>query len=523
MIFCSQCGTQLSDDSSFCTACGAKVVLPIEDGPIDFDMQDAETNTDSVESQDSDGITGGSESFSGDASEADRAVSSLDLDDTQAMPSGVADSAVTGASAFDADATQVLNDQPAYDGSSDPTRIISPVDYQGDSDYTRVLPNQNTTQRIPAQTNMQDVSGTPYEQQTQKKGPSKKAIIITVVVIVVVAALGVGGFFAWRYFDEQQQIQEEYDLARTSMEVIVPITAEGLDTSTGSKIPIKIVGTNLDGEAISPDLYYVDEEGSSLYLPTGEYDLYIPASPIASDGTIYDVSDQEVHVSVDTVEGSYYFYGTFVLEPIEASDVTDEEIELAYEYALSGGVDSEDQASNLRAVARNRAEIAQSSTSNSSNSLHITADSYEITFPSYWRDRVEITVSGDEITVVSAEYPTRAICSVYVADLDDPTFTMGDIGNSVVGTYQLSNGLSVVVWVDRYAYLIPMALYTNSTDSELYFTRAEADELIDLQTGGEYDYQDILDHFDSETMSGTLTFSVDDYFESAILPNITER
>ncbi len=306
--------------------------------------------------------------------------------------------------------------------------------------------------------------------------------------------------------------------------VQVDLEISGLD-STGSLIPVQVEGSDSAGNQVS-DVQYVDASGLSLSLSNGEYTLSIPASPIGGDGTLWAIPEDTVQVTVTDDTASTSDAGTFIFSEIDDSSVTKKYVDTAYRYASSGGCDSEDEATSLYNRANEkylRISTTTSSSSRSSTSQStsvVSATSYDFTIPSYWSGKVRTNVSGNTIDVISSTYPDRTICTITVSSAQT---TVDDIGYGLMGYVDLGDGSSIQIWAPRYPYLIAHALYTGSTDPDDYYTMDEANELVSLQTGGEYDYSDVLDVYDPDNESGGLTYCADSFFANKVLTGISIR
>lgn len=346
------------------------------------------------------------------------------------------------------------------------------------------------------------------------KGSRKKVVAIAVAAVVVLAAAGVGGFLLWRA-DQDRAAQEEYDAAHRELSLALPVSISGLDASQGSMIPVSIKGTDLDGNEVD-EVQYVDEDGENLSLLQGTYTLSIPASPIAEDGTVYEIptDSAEVEITEDTEDLSAA--GVFAFTETDAADVTDDQIDSAYQYAKDGGAESSEKAEELRDAATKRrddavAEKEAAEQREAQSQYHIVADSFEIDVPTYWRGKVTWDVNGNEVVFYSTAYPDREVARVYWQY--DATNIQGDI--SYLGDILCEDSSRGVVAFSapNYSYNVPWALRANSTNPSDYYTEDEADTLIGLQSGGAHTYDQALSGYDAGDYSvGTACAS---YMQSA--------
>lgn len=157
---------------------------------------------------------------------------------------------------------------------------------------------------------------------------AKKKRTKLLVVIAVIAAIAVCCGGAYLYFSAQE--------AKTYGVPIV-VNAKGLDTEKGTKIPVHATGKDSKGNDVD-SVFYGGSSSSDIALKPGDYSLAIAASPIAEDGTIYDTKDAVTRVSI-AKDGKTDVEKEITIEPIPAEEVTDEQIEAAYNAAKDSGID----------------------------------------------------------------------------------------------------------------------------------------------------------------------------------------
>lgn len=164
---------------------------------------------------------------------------------------------------------------------------------------------------------------------------SKKSLVIAAVVAALLAAGSGAGYYFGIYAPEQAQEVAEQEALAAKHAVRFSVSAQGWDTSAGaSRLPVHITGKEERGKKVDA-VRYVDSSGEGVELRRGSYKVEIAASPIAADGTVYAVPAEKLSIKLDekATEKKIVDAGDVALEPVEASEVTDDQIAAAKKYA----------------------------------------------------------------------------------------------------------------------------------------------------------------------------------------------
>lgn len=198
------------------------------------------------------------------------------------------------------------------------------------------------------------LGGTPNDSGGE---PRKHKRIVVIAVMAVLLVIGLA--FGVSACQANAQRTAKYH-------VTFAVNAEGLDTSTGTLIPLSVKGTDVSGNWVEESCY-VGNDSASLDLVAGTYTFEVTASPVAADGTLYSIEGACAEETVGE-DGTLSPGEAITLKPLPAGKTTYKQIEDAYEAAKNGGAASEEAASKLKDAATKRVDAAKAQQSASSTS-----------------------------------------------------------------------------------------------------------------------------------------------------------
>lgn len=209
------------------------------------------------------------------------------------------------------------------------------------------------------------VAPAPVDSPAPSKKPKKG--VVFAIVCAAILVVGGGGGLAYHLYQQHVQEQEQYESAHSKHALVVSIKAEGWDTDNGaSRVPVRVKGKTVDGKKLDK-VEYVASDGSDIKLIQGKYTLKAAGSPIAADGTIYQVPCTKAEITIDDVfaKGKKIDLAELaeqdsVLDftPIDAVDVTDDEINDAVTLAMAYKGKDAPNVDALQHAATNRRDTA---------------------------------------------------------------------------------------------------------------------------------------------------------------------
>lgn len=236
----------------------------------------------------------------------------------------------------------------------------------------------------------------PYQQQMEPEAsPARSNIVVAVLAGVTFGLAIVVGFILLMRASSQA----------SRISVVVPIDVPGLDEN-GTRVPVKAERVDADVDT-EPIYAFLEYDGSGLYLEQGKWDVTALGSPISSEGELYHVPSNVVHVVLDdeaiqtgkTSEASK----PLSFMRIDPADLSEEEIERAKEFAEADEKCDSQRLEELverarESISDENANVAeereQAVPNNDAEAYTIHMSYYDFVLPEAWRGKVEVTHDG---------------------------------------------------------------------------------------------------------------------------------
>lgn len=177
-------------------------------------------------------------------------------------------------------------------------------------------------------------------------------LIVFLVLLVICALVAAAAWFIYQYRQHQE--------ALAAHPVWVQVDAPGYDLAD-SKIPFHVEGVDMDNKGVDV-VAFVGPDGTGIELSPGSYVITVASSPLLDDAQFYEVPDTQLMVEVPTdlsegevVETNYPKFEFMFANP---ADITDEQITLAYDYAIESGFEQGKAAAYRDALMQKRDEAA---------------------------------------------------------------------------------------------------------------------------------------------------------------------
>ena len=377
--------------------------------------------------------------------------------------------------------------------------------------------------------------GSPAPSKKPKKG------VVIAIVCAAILVVGGGGGLAYHLYQQHVQEQEQYESAHSKHALVVSVKAEGWDTDNGaSRVPVHVKGKTVDGKKVDK-VEYVASDGSGIRLIQGKYTLKAAGSPIAADGTIYQVPCTKAELTLDDafakgekIDLAELAEQDSVLDftPIDAVDVTDDEINDAVTLAMAYKGKDAPNVDALQHTATNRRDTAvaakkaaeeeaarQAEEQRKAAARHIEAQTFSVDLPEYWDDRVTAKVDGDSIGLYSTAFPDKELG--YLAMKNEPYGNAGDIECGRIRDIKLDENHYVKLVIYRWAFDAGQDHLSKAEYRLNLCSDDAAREIIDLQSLGTISYDSILAEIvAANDPNVAAVFWPDDIFANTLAPTV---
>ena len=193
------------------------------------------------------------------------------------------------------------------------------------------------------------VNGVSADSELRVKPRNHVVAILVCMLIIGIIAGGCLGLYL-------RQALSSFISAHSEHAIVLNISAAGWDTDSGaSRVPIHITGKTVDGTTVNK-VEFVASDGSGISLMQGVYTLEAAGSPIAADGTIYQIPCtsatlvlDDIFAAGETIDLAELAEQDSILTfcPINANDMTNDEI---YDAALLAMTYKGDDAPDVAAL-----------------------------------------------------------------------------------------------------------------------------------------------------------------------------
>lgn len=360
-MFCRHCGKKLPDDSRFCTFCGKSVAVSDETlgdepeeapAPVDDAAGDA-----SAELLDPDAVK------PGDAVQVDES----SVAEGDAQDAAAAEGAPS--SLFSDSAREEVGDIPVPDDSAGPVPPEDPAPTDGSTSENADAQAPDAFTYEKGEGDQPDESARGFSGFSIPDGKRRPLIIGARIALALVVGGGVWASSEMARAEEDRaaaeaqearereraeaEAEETERMRATGRNFEIDVDATFWNKSGSGPIPVEIEGETASGDS-ERYVRFVDPDCIVSDILPGSYELTVLASPIAADGKMYLYDDDGIDFSIDEDDGpdeTIDLTDDVTIELVRAwrGEVTEADIDDAYEYLLDADVDNADE---LRDLAR---------------------------------------------------------------------------------------------------------------------------------------------------------------------------
>lgn len=347
----------------------------------------------------------------------------------------------------------------------------------------------------------------------ERRQPWYQKLLIFIVAVLIICGVIFAVYSAFQTFQNDKVSQAAYDAQHAKQTVKVTFDLPEYKAGSSSVIPIRVTGTDLDGNAVN-EVHLMTLADNTVELLAGTYEFAPAGSPVTAAGIIYNVP-AAVNVSVTTdgvtVAGEAGSTVSLAYTAIQPIDVTDDQISAVRQWMTEASLDDATIQKYVDAITSARS-TAQEEEAEASGSV-VETDYFTFTIPSLWRDEVstKTTKSGGlpTVTVYLDGYSSLELMTVTCvkdgAESDDE-----DNVDHIAGTVQ-GNGYRVEVWTTNWAYYA--SLMAQGSVDQIVSTSV-LEDLVRLSSGGTLTYDQVSEMSKSAIGTPDIEFVQDSILSS---------
>ncbi|MCR5582728.1 MAG: hypothetical protein K6F70_03840 [Eggerthellaceae bacterium] len=317
----------------------------------------------------------------------------------------------------------------------------------------------------------------------------QKALIFIVAVAVIVGVI-FGVYSAFQAFQNDKVSQAAYDAEHVKQTVKVTFDVPEYKAGSSSVIPIRVQGTDIDGNAVD-DLHLMTLADNTVELMPGTYSFVPAGSPVTAAGITYavpaavNVSATSSGVTVGSTEGATVSLSYSAIQPIDA---TDDQIAAIKQWMTEASLEDATIQKYVDAITNART-AAQEEEAEASGSI-VETDYFTFTIPSLWRDEVSTKTTKSNglptVTVYLDGYSSLELMTVTCVK-DGGESDEEDNVDHIAGTVQ-GTGYRVEIWTTNWAYYASL-MAQGSVDPIV--STSVLEDLVRLSSGGSLTYDDV--------------------------------
>ena len=266
-----------------------------------------------------------------------------------------------------------------------------------------------------------------------EKSRKKKTWLISLVVVFLALLV-----IILSYFISAKVSQLNYEKEHQEYPVLISFDSGDVDSGSLSPVPISIEGTDFDGNEIVRNELVSAASPEPIYLLRGSYSFNISSTPIAKDGTLFDVGDAKFSVEIsgdeDTAVEAEDSSPTLTLKGIPEDEVSESQISQAKADLVSAGV-SEEEAGNYEQAATDKkksydAAVEKKKQEEALAARTVTSSKLKFVIPDYWVGKVKTSTDSSGSIFVKDLKTGQDLCSFLIANPSDEE-EYGDVGGGV--------------------------------------------------------------------------------------------